>query len=301
MLFEYIDQYSSISIFHHERADFDALGSSFALKLYIEEHFNKEVKIIGNDVASIEKYFPFIEQVSDEYIKSSLAIIVDTANQERIDDNRINLAKFRVKIDHHINVNQYAEYEIVDDKAAATCEILAKIFYNEKRPLSKRCAQYLYLGLISDTINFTTSNTSSNTLFYASYISQFIDNVAEISRLIFDKSLDEFKYECYLKKNIQFDGDTAYVIIDKEYENFNIHQQKAKEMVYIMSGIQGIEKWALFIKMKNGYGVSLRSKEIPINELARKYGGGGHLNASGIKDVSDENILKIIKELKQLK
>lgn len=301
MLFEYINQYDSITIFHHERADFDALGSSFALKLYLEEHFNKNVKVVGNDAESIRHHFPEIEAVSDDFIANSLAIILDTANHERIDDNRIHLAKYRIKIDHHINVDQYADYEIVDVKAAATCEILAKIFYEQDLPLSKACAHYLYLGLISDTINYTTSNTTSNTLFYGAYITKYIDEISKISQIIFDKNIDEFKYENYLKNNIVFNQDTAYVIIEKEYENFNVNRQKAKEMVYVMANIQGVEKWALFIKMKNGYGVSLRSKKVSINALARKYGGGGHLNASGIKDVSWENVEKIIQELILLK
>ncbi len=301
MFFEYINQYESITIFHHERADFDALGSSFALKLYLEEHYNKNVRIVGNDAESILHHFPSIESVSDEFISSSLAIILDTANRERIDDNRIYLAKYRIKIDHHINVDSYADYEIVNSKAAATCEILAEMFYNQKLPLSKECAYYLYLGLLSDTINYTTSNTSPNTLFYGSYISKYVEDISKVSQIIFDKTVDEFKYENYLKSNIVFNGDTAYVIIEKEYEQFNVNRQKAKEMVYVMANIQGIEKWALFIKMKNGYGVSLRSKKISINELARKYGGGGHLNASGIKDVSLENVQSIISELVSLK
>lgn len=300
-LFSYIQAYDSICIFHHERTDYDALGSSFALKLYIEEHFSKKVYIVGNDAAAILNKFPLIEPVSDDIIKHSLAIILDTANALRIDDNRIALSPFRIKIDHHINVDKYADFEIVDDKAAATCEILAKIFANQNKQISKECAHFLYLGLLSDTINFTTRNTTSETLYYASYVAKHIDNISAISRIIFEKSINEFKYENFLKSTIKFDDNVAYVIIDCEYLNFNVTKEQAKEMVYVMANLEGIDIWALFMKMRNGYGVSLRSKEIPINELAKRYNGGGHRNACGIKDLPQVDIPKLIKELKALK
>lgn len=300
-LFQYIQDYNSICIFHHERADYDALGSSFALKLYIEENYNKKVYIVGNDAAAILNKFPHIEPVSDDIIANSLAIILDTANAARIDDNRIHLSPFKIKIDHHINVDNYADFEIVDDKAAATCEILAKIFYTEQKDISQECAHYLYLGLLSDTINFTTRNTTSDTLFYASYIAKFIDNISAISRIIFEKNIDEFKYENFLKSTIKFDDNIAYVIIDCEYLDYNVSKEQAKEMVYVMANLAGVDIWALFMKMRNGYGVSLRSKEIAINELAKKYGGGGHRNACGIKDLPQSKIPVLINELKKLK
>jgi len=40
----------------------------------------------------------------------------------------------------------------------------------------------------------------------------------------------------------------------------------------------------LFIEHKDGFKVSLRSKgNIPVNELAKEFNGGGHTNAAGVR------------------
>ncbi len=301
VLFDFIKNNDIITIFHHERADYDALGACFALKLYLEKYYQKTVYVLGDDYGSIANEFPKIVNVSDEIIKNSVAIILDTANINRIDDNRILLAQKRLKIDHHINIDQYADIEIVDENAAATCEILGEIFKENNYPLNNEIAKYLYLGIISDTISFSTTNTTTKTLKIAAYISQFIDKINEVTYLVYKKSIDEFKYENYLKQQIQYKNDIAYVVIEDEYNQFNVSKEKAKDMVYIMANVEGIEKWALIIKMKDGYGVSLRSKRIPVNELANKYNGGGHRNAAGLKNLPKEKIPQLINELANLK
>ena len=47
---------------------------------------------------------------------------------------------------------------------------------------------------------------------------------------------------------------------------------------------KGVEIGILFFELMDGLKISFRSKgEIPVNELASKFGGGGHLNASGTR------------------
>lgn len=62
--------------------------------------------------------------------------------------------------------------------------------------------------------------------------------------------------------------------------------------VYPMS-VKGVLIGILFIGLRNGVKISFRSKgDIPINELAKEFGGNGHKNAAGARlfDVSLENI-----------
>ena len=59
-----------------------------------------------------------------------------------------------------------------------------------------------------------------------------------------------------------------------ETENFTI---------YPMS-IRGVVIGILFNELHNGVKISFRSKgNIPINELAKEFGGNGHLNAAGAR------------------
>ena len=66
-----------------------------------------------------------------------------------------------------------------------------------------------------------------------------------------------------------------------------------------MGNIKEFEIWAIFnqrIDANNNiiYDGSIRSKYVPINQIASRYNGGGHPNASGVKGLSKidlENIL----------
>ena len=70
----------------------------------------------------------YMDVVDDETITQSLAIILDTANSARVDDERFLNAAYRLKIDHHIYVETFADVEIIQDLKGATCEILADMF-----------------------------------------------------------------------------------------------------------------------------------------------------------------------------
>lgn len=48
-------------------------------------------------------------------------------------------------------------------------------------------------------------------------------------------------------------------------------------------GIENVKMGILLAEFPKGVKVSIRSKgNIPVNELAREFGGGGHLNAAGV-------------------
>ncbi|MFQ8584428.1 MAG: DHH family phosphoesterase [Holdemania massiliensis] len=58
-------------------------------------------------------------------------------------------------LDHHPQIEHFAEYEYVIDSYAATCEILAEFFFSvDQEPLEMDVAEYLYRGLLTDTLSF---------------------------------------------------------------------------------------------------------------------------------------------------
>ena len=68
-----------------------------------------------------------------------------------------------------------------------------------------------------------------------------------------------------------------------------------------MAGIKGIDIWANFTEDENGKVlVELRSSKYNINPIAVKYGGGGHLQASGTTVYSFDTVKEIIKDLERV-
>lgn len=306
-LIETIESFDTIIIFRHILADADALGSQFGLKTWIQDRFpQKKVFAVGNDAGACASYYPAIDEVSEDLFAGALAIILDTSTAARIDDDRWKLAKKIIRIDHHILTEHYCEEEIIDEKAAATCEILALLLKENNEILSSTCANYLYSGLIADTINFTISSTTSRTLKAAAYLLDFDIDIVARNMEHFGTHYRDFEYESWLRTCLNFEDGVGHAIVDQsDFERFHMSFKEAKEKVFVFSGIYEVEIWALFTQMDTTstgeplYTASLRSRTIQIDDIANSYGGGGHRCACGIKHLTRVQISDLLMDLRE--
>jgi len=302
-----IKGYQTITIFRHQSADADALGAQFGLKVFLETNCKDvDVYALGEDVGSSATLFPTIDKIDDSIIQQSCAIILDTANAERIDDKRALNAKKIIKIDHHIVVDEYAQVAYVNTKAAATCEILANLFLASKKIVNEECAKYLYFGLLADSISFTTSSTTTNTLKAAAFLVGCGLNVNELHQQTSGISLNDFIYINKIRNRYQVDGNVAYAFMQVEdYKELGFDYNLAKEKVYALANVNEFQIYCLFTEdesygIKGLYNGSLRSKTVAINTVANKYNGGGHANACGVKKLTMDEIHNLISDLKAL-
>ncbi|MBR2138548.1 MAG: hypothetical protein IJ966_04525, partial [Bacilli bacterium] len=75
----------------------------------------------------------------------------------------------------------------------------------------------------------------------------------------------------------------------------------SRGMVNIMAGIEEISIWANFSEDENGdIYCEIRSNGPNINVVATKYGGGGHLQASGTTIYSFDTVKEIINDLERV-
>lgn len=305
-LLKEVEAFETITIFRHQSADADALGSQFGMKLFLEEYYpNKKVYALGDDVGSAAQYFPNIDVIEDKDIEASCAIVLDTANKERIDDKRYHLAKKVIKIDHHIVVDEFADVSYVDTKAAATCEIIASLIKTLGFEISEQCAKYLYLGLLADSASFTTASTTQDTILMAAYLVGCGLDVNKINQERNGISYEDFKYVTQVRSRAIYADNVAYSIMNvSDYEPLGFDYNKAKEKVFALSNVKEFEIYCLFTEDKSYgegyYNGSLRSKNVAINEIANKYRGGGHANACGVKELSLDDINSLVIDLKNL-
>jgi phosphoesterase RecJ-like protein len=70
----------------------------------------------------------------------------------------------------------------------------------------------------------------------------------------------------------------------------------------MFSNIKDIHIWCSISEDKkdNVWRVSIRSKKVTINQVAQKYGGGGHAQASGCKLTKIEELPEFIADLDNL-
>lgn len=170
---------------------------------------------------------------------------MDTANSARVDDERFLNAAYRLKIDHHIYVETFADVEIIQDLKGATCEILADMFMQKGIRISALCAQYLYGGLIADTLRFSISTMTPDTFHVAAYLLTCGVDVAKANEDNFSTSLRLYRYENYIRANCSvLEEKLAYMIVSKEdYEHYGLTFDEAKEK-YLL--------WVVYRNLKHG-------------------------------------------------
>ena len=130
-----IKRYDRIAVFRHAMPDFDALGSQMGLATWLKDNFpNKEVRVLGdNHVTFTPRLYPEMDRLNEDWFKEPfLAIICDTANTSRVADPRFKKAKFKIKIDHHPEVEKYGKIQIVKTDACAAAEIITDILLSFK-------------------------------------------------------------------------------------------------------------------------------------------------------------------------
>lgn len=300
----WIEDANTICVFRHQNPDADALGSQFGLVSWLKHRYpKKSIVAMGFHRGTSPDLFGSYETVSDDVVRTSLAIILDTANASRIDDERYQLALKRIKIDHHPYVETYADYEWIDEHAASTSELVTELIHSvQSEALPKAIARYLYMGIIADTLRFSTRTTRSKTLEQASYLVQSHLDLAEINDDLFALDEAEFALTSYIRSHAVFEPTgLAYIVLHQEdLQRMNVTQGKAKEKVSELGLMRSVKIWALFIEQddtqKGLYNGSLRSRHQTINDIAKLHRGGGHKLAAAVKECTLDEIQQVLSE-----
>ncbi len=284
-ILELIKKYNRIIIFGHVRPDGDCIGSQYGMYHLIKDSFpNKEVYISGES----SEYVGFIgkpNMVDEALLKGSLAICVDIATAERVSDQRFKSCDFVLKIDHHIVVDSYGDYNYVEDKSPACAEIITKFYmkYKNELVMSKECATALYVGIYTDTGRFKFDSVNKNTFLAAAELIDHGVDLSYIDNHLSVETIDTIKLRGYCLSNFYMTKNGfAYIKMTRDIINqFGVSDEDAASQVTSISSIDTCPVWAMFIEYPNEIRIRLRSRGPQVNLLAAKYQGGGHPKASG--------------------
>ena len=289
-----IAEYDRIIIHRHQNPDGDALGSQLGLKAFIKDNFsNKEVYAVGDCAGR----YAFIEDsemdtVADQAYNNALAIVLDTSAAALISDTRYTNAKENVRIDHHLFVEKICGTEVVDTSYESCAGLIAELIRESGLKLSPKAAKALYTGMVTDSGRFRYDSTSAKTHALASFLMTVPFETADIYKNLYSDDIKFIKLRAEFTLKIKLtDYPVAYIYTTKEeaagygVDTFTI----SRGMVNTMGDIRGIDAWVNFTETDGGVLCELRSSKYNINKIAVKYGGGGHIKASGatVKDYSE--------------
>ena len=299
---EQIKKYNTIIIHRHTNPDGDALGSQVGLKNIIIHNFpEKTVYMVGD----ASKRYGFIEgsamdEIDDSVYNGALAIILDLSAKHLISDERYTLADMRVRMDHHIFVENIAEVEVVNTSYESCCGLIAEFAIESGLELNPIAAKALYTGMITDSGRFRYDSTTAQTFRLASFIMEQDFSTNDIFKNLYCDELKnvQLRAKFTLKIN-KCENNVAYIYTTldelKTYDAdiFSI----SRGMVNTMSDIKGIDTWANFTETENGVLCEIRSSKHNINRIAVKYGGGGHMKASGATLKDREEAMALLSDL----
>lgn len=301
-----IEQYKNIAIFFHELPDLDALGSSYGLRSFLKVKFpDKDVSIIGLDTLPNQfanNLFHFEHTpVSDDFIKESLGIILDTSNEARVWTQKHKLCKELIRIDHHPKTETIADYEWVDDTYSATAEMMAEFVFewDPDSVLIPTC-NCLYAGIITDTNRFLYPSVTTRTYNIAAKLIGKGCDREKVHNAVYLKDVDELLFRSYILKHAHFDEKLGYAWCKIPKDSFNHFGVELRmSMVHVLANIKRIKIWftIYYDDVLKEWKGSIRSTKLPINQIAAKYHGGGHKLAAGMTFKSKSEMKQLVKDV----
>ncbi|GAF64331.1 phosphoesterase [Bacillus sp. TS-2] len=296
----------TIVIHRHERPDPDAIGSQLGLKTLIQSMDpKKEIYAVGDEESSLA-FLGTMDQIEDEIYSDALVIILDTANQERISDKRYRLGKKVLKIDHHPDEDNYGDSNWVDTSMSSTSEMIVALIeasYIIEKGLNSEVALLLYAGIVGDTGRFLYNNTTKNTLSRAGKLVEKGFDQTHFYSQFHHKEIKIARLEGFVLQHFTFherEGVGEMRLNKKDLEEFGVTSSESSQLVNVFSSVEGLKSWVFFVEDEEKIRVRLRSKGPIINQLAKKFNGGGHPLASGATVYSWQEADQLLFELKEL-
>ncbi|MCH5179677.1 MAG: bifunctional oligoribonuclease/PAP phosphatase NrnA [Erysipelotrichales bacterium] len=304
-IYQKIVEHDIITIFGHVMPDGDCYGSQLGFKEAIIATFpNKQVYILGTGLPFLFERLAPMDIVDDEVIKKSLAIVLDVGNTERVEDQRFLMAKEIIKIDHHIFVHKYGDLELVDESAIACAQIVTRIIEKNNMSITKLGAEALMLGITTDSGRFMYGQTGEDTFRAASFLMSKGVDLRSLYDTLYASNLNDIKFKGYFLNSFIAEDGLCYITMTlEEVRKLNVDSDYAASQVNLISGIKGYPIWATFVEKDNGLiRCELRSQNPSLNVqlVAKKYGGGGHIQAAGCRVKSFELVDSVINDLKLL-
>ncbi len=288
----------------HEKPDGDCLGSALALCQALDNMKIKPVLLLPEKLPSLYSFLPGQQYIdyrpAGKLDEGLMTIAVDCAEPQRI-PYEFGKNSVIINIDHHISNTNFGHLNIVDPEAAATSELLYRMFEEGDIEITRDMATCMYVALSTDTGSFSYSNTTSETLKTAGeLLSLGVDIVQVRSKIHENRPFKELLLAKLGLNNIIKPPNKKIIASFLSYEDLKKHDLLTADTDGLMGMIratEGVEIAVLFKEVEpETVKVSLRSKSYAdVNELACGYGGGGHSRAAGC--TLKGNLNKIVEEV----
>ena len=306
-ILEAIEKARSVLIVGHVRPDGDCLGSAFALREFCRNAGKTADAASPSPVPEAYRFIRNIDDFNVFTLKSyDLFIAVDCASKDRLGrlEGYFRTAGSTVCIDHHEGHGGFADINKVVNTASSTCEIVYDLLSGTGK-ITPAIADYLFMGLSTDTGHFMHSNTTTKVLYTAYKLSEAGANCHALASVLYRtrsknktmliaKSIEAMRF--YMNGTVCIIPMTIGLLTE-----CNMDSNDTEGIIDYAIAVKGVEIGVSICEEKaNEFKVSFRSRGRDVNEIAGVFGGGGHIYAAGcrISGKKEDVIDKILKAIR---
>ena len=310
---ETIKSASKIAVYTHKNPDGDAMGSAYALKLALLS-LGKLADVYLDDGNSV-KLFAFTKGVEvclldngEKLLENDcdLRICVDCADKKRLGLKFSNFTGNTIAIDHHMTHEEFANITVLDGNVASCGELVYKLICELEIEITTDIADNLYMAIAADTGGFKYQAVTADTMRIAGDLIDKGANFTEVMRQIFDVYSMEYLKLIKIaidKIKLYNNGKIAVLPLEgKDYVKAGISEQVADRIVDLPRNIDGVEV-SIYVRQRKGAEtkVSLRANgNVNVAEIARNFGGGGHIRAAGFEtrkksEIAVREVLEVLR------
>ena len=291
-----IERHNRFLVTTHVNPDGDGIGSGLALAKHLIALGNDAIMVSPDPLPDRYRFLDPEGKVltydPNHLEERELFFVLDTSELSRLGkmESVIKTRKNQViSIDHHPFRDRFARIHVVDEEAFATGELVYGLIKSMNGQMTKPIAEALYIAILTDTGLFRYGKKNH-------------DRVHTIVLDLLKTEIDpgwiaERLFESYTSRRLQllgailsrlemfFENQVASLVVTQSLmEEFDSQQEDLDGIVDYTRMVEGVEVGVMFTELDDGkVKVSLRSKrEIDVNQLAVRMGGGGHSKASGI-------------------
>jgi phosphoesterase RecJ-like protein len=284
-----------IAVVGHARPDGDCIGSQVALA--------RVLAALGHDVIcvnadAVPRRLAFLAGGTtfvrtDEVLKlpdDRAAIFVDCADHARAGERlKARYPAPVLAIDHHLSNVGFAGTNLVDSASAATCEILAGVFFDNALPVDPQTAQALYAGILTDTGQFRFHSTSRRCFLLAGELVARGAQPAEAGYELYERESEgKLRLLQHFLASLRLEcGGRICVgrLADGIFNATGTTAEDTEGLVDYARSIDGVDIGALIEELPGGaVKASLRAKNpaYRVDLVAAQFNGGGHACAAGL-------------------
>jgi phosphoesterase RecJ-like protein len=295
-----LQQYNSFVLTTHVNPDGDGLGSEVALAEWLAAR-GKQVHILNHSATPdfylwldphgrITKFNPERDAAALE--NADVIIVMDANHTDRLrsmEPHVLTSPAIKICIDHHLEPQPFAQHYVIDADATSTGELIYRLLtLLDGGRFSPLIASALYCAVMTDTGSFRFPRVDPDTFRQCAHLIECGADPVAIYHQVYEQwsaGRVQLLGDALASLKTEYGGKLAHITITQQ----NLAQTETTEVdtdnftIYPMN-VAGVVAGILFLELPDGVKMSFRSKgDIPINELAKEFGGNGHKNAAGAR------------------